>query len=44
VGPVQLAEVIDNPEFELVGLIVYSPDKVVSTPPGGGRCTPVRGA
>ena len=28
VGSVQLAEVIDNPEFELVGLFVYSPDKV----------------
>jgi hypothetical protein len=28
VGSVQLAEVIDNPEFDLVGLFVYSPDKV----------------
>jgi 2,4-diaminopentanoate dehydrogenase len=28
VGSVQLTEVIDNPEFELVGLFVYSPDKV----------------
>jgi hypothetical protein len=28
VGSVQLAEVIDNPEFELVGLFVYSPDKL----------------
>ena len=28
VGSVQLAEVIDNPEFELVGVFVYSPDKV----------------
>ena len=27
-GSVQLAEVIDNPEFELVRLFVYSPDKV----------------
>jgi hypothetical protein len=25
VGSVQLAEVIDNPEFDLVGLFVYSP-------------------
>jgi 2,4-diaminopentanoate dehydrogenase len=28
VGSVQLTEVIDNPEFDLVGLFVYSPDKV----------------
>lgn len=28
VGSVQLAETIDNPELELVGLFVYSPDKV----------------
>ena len=28
VGSVQLAEVIDNPEFDLVGVFVYSPDKV----------------
>jgi hypothetical protein len=28
VGQVQLAEVIDNPEFDLVGVFVYSPDKV----------------
>jgi hypothetical protein len=28
VGSVQLAEVIDNPDFDLVGLFVYSPDKV----------------
>jgi 2,4-diaminopentanoate dehydrogenase len=28
VGSVQLAEIIDNPEFELVGVFVYSPDKV----------------
>lgn len=28
VGSVQLAEAIDNPEFDLVGLFVYSPDKV----------------
>jgi len=28
VGSFQLAEVIDNPEFDLVGLFVYSPDKV----------------
>ncbi len=28
VESVQLAEVIDNPEFELVGVFVYSPDKV----------------
>src|SRR6201996_6054645 len=27
VGSVQLAEVIDNPDFELVGVFVYSPDK-----------------
>ena len=27
-GSVQLAEVIDNPEFDLVGVFVYSPDKV----------------
>ena len=27
VGTIQLAEVIDNPEFELVGVFVYSPDK-----------------
>ena len=27
VGSVQLAEVVDNPEFDLVGLFVYSPDK-----------------
>jgi len=28
VGRVQLTEVIDNPDFELVGVFVYSPDKV----------------
>jgi hypothetical protein len=28
VGSVQLAEVIDNPEFDLVGVFVYSADKV----------------
>jgi hypothetical protein len=28
VGLVQLAEVIDNPDYELVGLLVYSADKV----------------
>ena len=28
VGSVQLAEVIDNPDYDLVGLLVYSPDKV----------------
>jgi hypothetical protein len=28
VGSVQLAEVIDNPEFDLVGVFVYSPGKV----------------
>ena len=28
VGSVQLAEVIDNPDYDLVGLFVYSPDKV----------------
>lgn len=28
VGSVQLAEVIDKPEFDLVGVFVYSPDKV----------------
>jgi len=28
VGSIQLAEVIDNPEFDLVGVFVYSPDKV----------------
>ena len=28
VGSIQLAETIDNPELELVGLFVYSPDKV----------------
>ncbi len=28
VGSVQLAEVIDNPEFDLAGVFVYSPDKV----------------
>ena len=28
VGSVQLAETIDDPELELVGLFVYSPDKV----------------
>ena len=27
VGSVQLAEIIDNPEFDLVGVFVYSPDK-----------------
>jgi 2,4-diaminopentanoate dehydrogenase len=28
VGSIQLAEVIDNPDYDLVGLLVYSPDKV----------------
>jgi hypothetical protein len=28
VGSVQLAEVIDNPDYDLVGLFVYSPDKL----------------
>lgn len=28
VGSVQLAEVIDHPEYKLVGVFVYSPDKV----------------
>jgi 2,4-diaminopentanoate dehydrogenase len=28
VGTIQLAEVIDNPDFELVGVFVYSSDKV----------------
>ncbi len=28
VGSVQLGEVIDNPEFDLVGVFVYSPGKV----------------
>ncbi len=28
VGRIQLAEVIDNPEYDLVGVFVYSPDKV----------------
>ncbi|WP_156671403.1 MULTISPECIES: hypothetical protein [unclassified Mycobacterium] len=28
VGRIQLAEVIDKPEYELVGVFVYSPDKV----------------
>ena len=27
VGRIQLAEVIDNPEFDLAGVFVYSPDK-----------------
>ncbi len=28
VGSIQLAEVIDHPDYDLVGLLVYSPDKV----------------
>ena len=28
VGSVQLAEMIDNPDLELIGLFVYSPEKV----------------
>lgn len=46
VGSAQLQEVIDNPDLELVGLYVYSPNKIgqdagnlVARPPTGVRAT-----